>query len=249
MTKPKSKSESTPEPEPTLEPREPRALSNEYHKARKQLMLWAAILFIWELVGIDLEKGKDAGGNAGAIIGALKSPQAVPWALVILVLYFAFKLRTEWRQCHVTRRQVVEAKQDYYLAFIVGGAACGLYIGQAVSHAQLADRLQSKRGLIAVILTTVFGAIWLASGWRLYQVIKAWRNEKGVNWLLVAQSSFGILTMVFYGSPLPRLTTHKLSLNARWILVMILEVTGAILFLSPMVYSLRRRRIAPRSKL
>jgi len=53
-------------------------------------MLWSGILFIWELVGIDLEKAKEAGGNAGAIIGAIKSPQAVPWALLILVAYFLF---------------------------------------------------------------------------------------------------------------------------------------------------------------
>lgn len=73
-------------------PRDPQALSIEYHKARKQLMLWAGILFIWELVGIDLEKAKESGGNAGAIISAIKSPQAVPWVLLILVVYFAFKL-------------------------------------------------------------------------------------------------------------------------------------------------------------
>ncbi|HEX3145973.1 MAG TPA: hypothetical protein VHQ64_18510 [Pyrinomonadaceae bacterium] len=35
---------------------DPKPLSAEYHKAHKQLMLWSAILFIWESVGIDLEK-------------------------------------------------------------------------------------------------------------------------------------------------------------------------------------------------
>jgi len=44
---------------------------------------------MWELVGIDLEKAKEAGGNAGAIVSAIKSPQAVPWALMILVAYFS----------------------------------------------------------------------------------------------------------------------------------------------------------------
>src|SRR5260221_11931059 len=100
-----------PEPEIKLA-RHPSPLSTAYHKARKQLMLWAAILFIWELVGIDLDKAKEAGGNAGAIIGAIKSPRAVPWALFILVVYFSFKLRIEWRQCIETRKSVREAKQD-----------------------------------------------------------------------------------------------------------------------------------------
>lgn len=85
---------------PPKSAREPQALSSEYHKARKQLMLWAGILFIWELVGIDLEKAKEAGGNAGAIITAIKSPQAIPWVLLVLVAYFLFKVWIEWNQCH-----------------------------------------------------------------------------------------------------------------------------------------------------
>ena len=36
-------------------------------------MLWAGILLIWELVGVDLEKAKDAEGNVGAIVKSIKS--------------------------------------------------------------------------------------------------------------------------------------------------------------------------------
>src|SRR5215468_1594260 len=97
-------------------PREPQALSNEYHRTRKQLMMWSAILFIWELVGVDLEKMKDAGGNFGALIGALKSPQAVPWALVILVGYFLFKVTIEWLQCAASRRALRVSQIDFVSA-------------------------------------------------------------------------------------------------------------------------------------
>ena len=134
-------------PEVSSKPkRDPAALSSEYHKARKQLMLWAAILFVWELVGIDLDKAKEAGGNAGAIIGAIRSPRAVPWALVILVFYFSFKLRVEWRQCNEDRRGVREARQDYLSAFIVASLACGLYFVQTISRVQLADYLPAAGG-------------------------------------------------------------------------------------------------------
>jgi len=34
--------------------RDPQALTPEYHKARKQLMLWAGTLFVWQFIGIDL---------------------------------------------------------------------------------------------------------------------------------------------------------------------------------------------------
>ena len=128
--------------------REPRALSSEYHKARKQLMLWAGILFIWELIGVDLNKASEAGGNIGTIINSIKSPQAVPWVLLVLIGYFVVKLRIEWRQCSEARRQVAEAKQDYYIAFIIAGVACVLYFGQAIIHIQFADYFSSAMGYL-----------------------------------------------------------------------------------------------------
>ena len=140
-----------PDPETKPPTRDPRALSTEYHKAHKQLMLWSAILFIWELVGVDLEKAKDAGGNVGAIVTALKSPQAVPWVLVILVGYFAFKLRVEWGQCNLSRRQVRESRADCYSAFIVAAIACALYFGQAISHIQFANTVQTSAKFKSVL--------------------------------------------------------------------------------------------------
>src|SRR5438132_6380297 len=118
--------------------REPRPLSSEYHKARKQLMLWAAILFIWELVGIDLEKAKEAGGNAAALINSIKSPQAVPWALLILVVYFLFKVTIEWYQSNKTRRDTRVAKVDFFSAWVVSFMAIALYIVQTISKIQFA---------------------------------------------------------------------------------------------------------------
>lgn len=142
MAEPTSKSESTTEPK--REPREPRALSNEYHKARKQLMLWAGILFIWELVGVDLEKAKEAGGNFGAVVGAIKSLQAVPWVLLILVGYFLFKCTVEWYQCNSARRAQRMARVDFFSAWVVCGLAYALYAVQAISHSQLADYLGQR---------------------------------------------------------------------------------------------------------
>ena len=141
-------------PESKRMSKDPNPLSTEYHKAQKQLMLWAAILFVWELVGIDLQKAKEAGGYASALINSIKSPQAVPWVLFILVPYFGFKLRTEWRQCNERRREVPEAKQDYYSACAFAAIAIALYIWQTLSHVQIADRIDSWKlsGITAALL-------------------------------------------------------------------------------------------------
>lgn len=138
-------------------PREPDALSTEYHKAHKQLMLWAAILFVWEFVGIDLDKAKDAEGYAGALVKSIKSPQAVPWVLLALVVYFLFKCSTEWAQCHSERRKLRFARADFVSAWLVAVAAIALYIGQAVSHSQFADTLQDKSFRVSLILSFCIG--------------------------------------------------------------------------------------------
>jgi hypothetical protein len=143
---------------------DPKPLTTEYHKAHKQLMLWSAILFIWELIGIDLEKAKEAGGNVGAIIGAIKSPQAVPWALMILVAYFLFKTTVEWYQCSSQRRLLRVAKIDFRTAWIVPIIAYALYAYQAVKKVQFADVVQKERSAViwvevGVILGLIFGIV------------------------------------------------------------------------------------------
>lgn len=145
--------------------KEPRPLSNEYHKARKQLMLRAAVLFIWELVGIDLSKAEEAEGNVGAIVRAIRSKQAVPWVLLILVIHFLFKCSIEWAQCYTDRRRVRVARIDFFSAWIVALAALALYFGQAVNRVQLADRLPSatsvqQLGFIIPIMALLVFKSW-----------------------------------------------------------------------------------------
>lgn len=160
----------TPEDTRSQKPaREPQALSTEYHKARKQLMLWAGILFIWELVGIDLDRAKEA-GNAGAIISAIKSPQAIPWVLVVLVGYFLFKTWIEWDQCNSLRRQRRASRFDYGSAWVVALLAALLYGYQSVKGIQVADTLQNSVKVRSVLVGLVTGVmlVWFAIGGFVY---------------------------------------------------------------------------------
>jgi hypothetical protein len=125
-----------------LNPADPKPLTNEYHKARKQLMLWAGILFVWELVGIDLEKAQTAGGNVGALVGSIKSPNAVPWVLLILVGYFLFRFTIEWLQCNSSRRGMMVTKVDFAASWGVTLLAYALYIFQAIKKVQFAAVVQ-----------------------------------------------------------------------------------------------------------
>jgi len=121
-------------------------------------MLWAGILFIWELVGIDLEKAKEAGGNAGAIITAIKSPQAVPWALLILVGYFLFRFTVEWYQSNYSRRSMTAARIDFYSSWLISLLAFALYIGQTARRVQFAN-LTAQGKLIFLLITGLIPTI------------------------------------------------------------------------------------------
>jgi hypothetical protein len=167
--------ETLPEPKPARHPKE---LSSEYHKAHKQLMLWAAILFIWELVGVDLGKAKDVGGNIGPIVTVLKSPQAVPWALLILVIYFLFKCTVEWAQCHPERRTVRFARIDFISAWIVALAAIGLYVGQAMSRVQLANVIQGSTKFDSTVEGIFAGVVLVISAHILWAGHKNKRKRK-----------------------------------------------------------------------
>lgn len=226
-------------PELELEPktktaRDPQSLTPEYHKARKQLMLWAAVLFVWELVGIDLEKAKEAGGSTGALIGALKSPQAVPWVLLVLTLYFIFKLRIEWGQCNQTRRNVVESRLDYYSAFTVAGAALTLYIIQTISRAQVANLVQvptsRSNSLLAGTMLTM-GVAWCGYFlWERFALHTKKRND------LILIAAFGIAI-----GALPMVTLLRLR-SPQWRYLLLGAGIGAIILTPALRYSAKKMR-------
>lgn len=154
-------------PEETLllrkQVREPQPLSGEYHKARKQLILWAGVLLIWELVGVDLAKAEATGGNVGAILSAIKSPQAIPWVLAVIVAYFLFKVTVEWYQCNSGRRSLPVARVDFLSAWIISLAAYALYFGQKISRAQLADFLQRDPNLVLSVIGGLVAGAFLTT--------------------------------------------------------------------------------------
>ena len=160
--------------------RDPKALSPEYHKAHKQVMLWSTVLFVWEFVGIDLEKAKDAEGYAGAVIRSLKSPQAVPWVLLLVVLYFLFKCSVEWAQCHVDRRRIVVARIDYISALVVSAAAIALYFGQSMSSVQVADLVSSQANVIFSVFYGLVAGTFIGAGIQFTRTEGYWKGSP--NW-------------------------------------------------------------------
>jgi hypothetical protein len=214
-----------PEQQPKARPaRDPQALTSEYHKARKQLMLWAGILFIWELVGIDLEKAKEAGGNAGAILTAIKSPQAIPWVLVVLVAYFVFKLGIEWSQCEVRRRETLASRVDVGSAWVVAFLACALYAYQAVSRIQVADAVQTSNKFSSIMAGMLIGMSLIMTLFLRFRE----RRFKPSKWMYAYSLGIGALGLIGLFVFARRGISMKYLIGA---IVVAIVVTSLLLFL------------------
>lgn len=139
--------------------KQPASLSEHYHKARKQLVLWSGILFAWELVGIDLGGLKESGGSVGPIVKALKSPQAVPWVFLILLSYFFYRTIIEWYQSDPSRRKMRASRVDMAVSLGCGILALTLYFIQRLLEVQIADKVSSPMALILGMFAPFF--IWI----------------------------------------------------------------------------------------
>ena len=87
---------------------DPPELSESYHKARRQLGLFSAILLSWEYIVIRLNEKPSEPVKLTIPVAnnevAIDHPEVIPIVSVALVLYFALRLGIEWKQCAVDRR-------------------------------------------------------------------------------------------------------------------------------------------------
>jgi hypothetical protein len=134
-------------------------LTEGYEKSHRSLMLSCGLLLAWELIGVEIGDRPLSDYNI-----VLKSPEAVPLVLLILVLYFMFKITIEWHQCHVDRRSKVPSKIDYYFSVFLAVMALGIYFYQQLLNTQIVEIFGSNIGidiiLILISLNSSFFAVY-----------------------------------------------------------------------------------------
>jgi hypothetical protein len=111
----------------------PPPLSEAYQKAHKEYGLSSALLIAWELVGFNVQKAP-----LENIEIELKNPEAIPWVLIVLVVYFGFRITIEWKQCDETRRRSKPPLIDFLVSHGIGATSIGLFSYQRLSQTQLA---------------------------------------------------------------------------------------------------------------
>ena len=129
----------------------PSPLSEPYHKARRNYAGFSGLLIAWELIGIEIDKVPFQNLNV-----TLKSPNATPYILMILLAYFAFRTVIEWYQCDPVRRESIPSRIDLYAAHFLGFSSIVLYAVQRALDYQIAD-LFDKGSLSLVIPFMMLG--------------------------------------------------------------------------------------------
>lgn len=149
-----------------------------YDKARKAYGLTSGLLLAWELIGIEFP-----GAPLENVKIILKSPQAVPYVLIALVVYFAFRITIEWYQSEPSRRSLWASRVDFAVAHLIGTAALLLYAVQALLHVQVANKIPGLQ-IFNFFIACAFGGLTVGlilalahHGWSFSQT---WRNDKKV---------------------------------------------------------------------
>ena len=138
-------------------------LSEAYQKARRQYALFSGLLIAWELIGFELPNKVELvkGGNL-----IIKSPQAAPWVLIVLVLYFAGRTTLEWYQCSEDSRGLRASLIDFRSAHLIGLFALGLYSVQKLLQIQVATKVSEHETtanwvIMGAMIGVGLGHLWL----------------------------------------------------------------------------------------
>jgi len=110
--------------------------SDQYFKARRYLILFSSLLFSWELIG--LEVSDKPFGNLGLVV---KSPQAVPYVLLCLSIYFVVRFSIEWLQSDKILRSKPVSRFDLFFSISFPLVALGTYGIQRILEVRIADFL------------------------------------------------------------------------------------------------------------
>lgn len=147
-------------------------LSEAYQKARRNYGFFSAILAAWELIGVNIIEIQ-----AGAAKVTFKSPHAVPYILIVLVLYFSFRITNEWLQCHPMRRSNKASIFDFRVAHLLGATSIIIYGLQVFLELQIADTIAS----LLMTKINIKLLVYIFLGMLTYLAIRPTINELRIN--------------------------------------------------------------------
>lgn len=106
--------------------------SGAYNRAHRQYVFISAILVAWELIGLDVKESPIQNINV-----ALKTPQAIPYVLIALVFYSAYRITVEWYQSDSRRRSTRVSRIDFAITHGLGLTSLLIFLIQVIIRIQV----------------------------------------------------------------------------------------------------------------
>lgn len=159
----------------------PPEMPSAYHKARRQLSLFSAILIFWEYVGIRVGDKAAEPVTAKLPVADTKirfeNPEVIPLVISVIVIYFTFRLTIEWLQIMPRRRRQAASRIDLIVSYSLAVAALLLYVFQKVFSFRLADVLTPDAFLTATagfLIGFFFGVSFVQTNAIKNRIAKIW---------------------------------------------------------------------------
>ena len=200
----------------------PSQRDQSYHAARHAYGLISGVLLAWEFVGIGFSPTP-----IPAVGITIKSPIAIPYVLLVMVVYFGLRFCIEVDQLDTKRRSLASVRADIWMAHIIGVVAIGVFLGDALFAIKAFRAVTAGPSALSVpgaLVTALVVVVWWRSfGWRqrAFGIMTAvgvptlawwaWRKFglRGVIWLLGGGLVSTTLILVFfafiYGGALKRM--------------------------------------------
>lgn len=179
---------------------------DSYHRARRMLAFFSALLLSWEYVRVRPRVDSEGVSSPDLpVIGdsfVIEAPQVIPNVMVLLVIYFSYRYAVEWFQSSEVRRKSVASRIDAGVSMLLATAAVVVFVAQRSGFSfQLSGLLTPSRltgFIMALVVCMGYGFLVISV------VVSSWRSTGRADRLrfevqvVVAFSSLPGLAFAFY---------------------------------------------------
>jgi hypothetical protein len=125
-----------------------------YRKVRKTYTFLAVFLLFWEFLGIQINSI-----SSNNVSLEIQTPEAIPSILFLMVIYFGYRLYSEWHYFNYYNLQSKLPVLDYYLSQLLGILSVTVYFTQNTLKFQIIE--QFTLDIATTFALTVIGIILL----------------------------------------------------------------------------------------
>lgn len=128
----------------------PDNLTDSFHRARRNLVLFSSLLLCWEFLG--LQTGSSIKAPVVNTSVDIANPDNLPVLILIMVIYSLFRFFIEWYQCDPNRRSYLAARADFYISNLIAISSITLFLYQTIANVNIFENLPQDHVIFTLLL-------------------------------------------------------------------------------------------------